>query len=240
MTDKSEPVQQTLICARPGPQLGGWGFDREALKAAADNIHYFWDESLDALVWRGREDERLGRLHYTKAYRYLGDPVPSIVACTASADAEPMTLNEGFDTWWENHGQFNVRGLPQTGDRVKELMKLAYEVGAERRHLTSVNTREGVASAQSTKWKDPLVEPAPRGVTIQILTASGRQISGQWIPNTPFFIAWAPLMKTPDWAKERMSLAYRDTPRIAGSTPVVHYSYRPLKPGEVWNDSSAD
>lgn len=201
MTDKSEPALQTLVCARPGPQVGGWGYDREDLKAAADGIHYFWDESLDALVWRGREDERLGRLHYTKAYRYLGEPIPSIGTYTPSVAVDPTAVL---------------------------------------RDPVSINQREGVASARSSEWIDPLLTPAPRGVTIQILTASGRQISGQWMPDTPFFIAWAPLMKTPEWAKERISASYRDTVHISGCQPVEHVTYRPLTEEEFRHENPAD
>ena len=41
--------------------------------------------------------------------------------------AEPVA----WEGWWLHHGQHNYRAKPLTSERVKELMKLAFEVGQE-------------------------------------------------------------------------------------------------------------
>ena len=44
--------------------------------------------------------------------------------------AEPVEP-VAWEGWWLHHGQHNYRAKPLTSERVKELMKLAFEVGRE-------------------------------------------------------------------------------------------------------------
>jgi len=46
---------------------------------------------------------------------------------TTPPKAEPVA----WEGWWLHHGQHNYRAKPLTSERVKELMKLAFEVGRE-------------------------------------------------------------------------------------------------------------
>ena len=40
-----------------------------------------------------------------------------------------MSLN--FNKWWDNHGKHNAAEFDGSAMRIRELMKLAFEVGAE-------------------------------------------------------------------------------------------------------------
>lgn len=42
-----------------------------------------------------------------------------------------MTNGMNFESWWNNHGKHNATSKDLNYPRVRELMKLAFEVGAE-------------------------------------------------------------------------------------------------------------
>lgn len=75
----------------------------------------------------------------------------------------------------------------------------------------TVNTREGVASAETTTWTDPEITPAPLGVLVNILTLGGIQIKAPWKEDAGF-IAWAPMLKIPAWARDRINQRYKGKP----------------------------
>ena len=73
----------------------------------------------------------------------------------------------------------------------------------------SVNNREGVVTAVHPEWYDPdnpETRP-PIGVVLNILTRGGVQIKGCWREDCKY-VAWAPMLKVPDWAKQRISDYY--------------------------------
>jgi len=132
------------------------------------------------------------------------------------------------EQWWFKNLQGMASGeVKQTVESAAELNRSLQEAVDFIRKSTapaSVNSREGVVSAWTAEWLDPRRVAPPSGVSLQILGASGRQIPGPWT-NTPFNIAWAPLLKIPDWARSRLQQAYWETPSIAGCDPVVHTTY---------------
>ena len=52
-----------------------------------------------------------------------------IIALRAALAQQPEPV--AWEGWWLHHGQHNYRAKPLTSERVKELMKLAFEVGQE-------------------------------------------------------------------------------------------------------------
>jgi hypothetical protein len=56
------------------------------------------------------------------------------------------------------------------------------------------------AVAGTVYWRDPVVEPPPRGVKLLVLTSGGVTVIGDWVTNSNF-VAWSPMPKRPGSAR---------------------------------------
>lgn len=67
-----------------------------------------------------------------------------------------------------------------------------------------VNNLEGIVVTNDVTWKNPEVEPPPRGRKINVLTIGGIAIQAYWSDRAKKdgFIAWYPLIDVPDWARD--------------------------------------
>lgn len=72
-----------------------------------------------------------------------------------------------------------------------------------------VNHAKGVASTEVVVWKDPYVDPPPRGVTLDVLTWMGTKTSAIWGSDSHLhFAAWSGKLSVPDWLKDRIHAKY--------------------------------
>lgn len=81
--------------------------------------------------------------------------------------------------------------------------------GDEVKDPVSVSHMNRIATAQPGEvyYRDPRVDPPPLGVMLNIYTTGGIQIKGLWRDDLGY-LAWAPLLKVPDWLRERAHIAY--------------------------------
>ena len=56
------------------------------------------------------------------------------------------------------------------------------------------------AVAGTVYWRDPAIEPPPRGVKLLVLTRGGVTVIGDWVTNSNF-VAWSPMPKRPGSAR---------------------------------------
>ena len=80
---------------------------------------------------------------------------------------------------------------------------------ADKKPAVSVNVSEGIVTSHEVQWYDPRdpTTPAPRGVTLNLLTFAGIQVKGIWSDDGAF-IAWAPMLKIPAWARDLVDQHY--------------------------------
>lgn len=71
----------------------------------------------------------------------------------------------------------------------------------------NVQQMNGIVTDANPEWKDPRVEPPPRGVDMLCLQATGTLVKSPWMDGIGF-LAWYPLPKLPTWAKELRRYAY--------------------------------
>lgn len=70
-----------------------------------------------------------------------------------------------FDSWWHNHGRHNAAAKGIADPRVRELMKLAFEVGSEdKRPRSSAVAASTRRSMQMSKSEQPAGVAVDRGV----------------------------------------------------------------------------
>ena len=95
------------------------------------------------------------------------DTITALRAALAQ-QAEPVA----WEGWWLHHGQHNYRAKPLTSERVKELMKLAFEVGREAtlpQHAEPVSVAAAMRDARlNAGWGSPAqrAEPWERRVAL--------------------------------------------------------------------------
>lgn len=53
-----------------------------------------------------------------------------------------------------------------------------------------------------TGWLNPSSHPPPRGKKLHLLTTGHIAVHGEWAPE--IYVAWQPLDKVPEWAKEKI------------------------------------
>jgi hypothetical protein len=69
-----------------------------------------------------------------------------------------------------------------------------------------IKVGDQVAVSSADRWRYPLNnEPAPPGVTVQLLTRGGVVVRGQW-NDLGDYIAWAPMIKRDKELEERLGL----------------------------------
>jgi hypothetical protein len=59
--------------------------------------------------------------------------------------------------------------------------------------------------AENVYWRDPLIDKPPRATKLVVMTPGGIAQIGTWSDG---LLAWHPLIKKPQWLKERLEAAY--------------------------------
>lgn len=76
-----------------------------------------------------------------------------------------------------------------------------------------MQTEHQRARAMVACWRDPDIDPPPRGETLQLLTYNRQQVKGVW--NDTDYAAWAPLLKVPESISKRILLHFfRNAPEM--------------------------
>lgn len=99
-----------------------------------------------------------------------------------------------------------------------------------------VSPQNGIATSAAPEYLDPRVFPPPRGVKLNVLTSGGVQVEATWRPDLNF-VAWAPLIKVPPWAKEKCyqaSVGKLPLRRHFTSSPKVTPNEEPTAPGSLF------
>jgi hypothetical protein len=52
----------------------------------------------------------------------------------------------------------------------------------------------------TTQWHNPAIEPPPKGERLFLYTSGGITVVGTWYDEGQY-LAWAPLLKKPEWVK---------------------------------------
>lgn len=60
-----------------------------------------------------------------------------------------------------------------------------------------------VVTSFDPEWRDPLVDPAPAGSSVLLLTEGGIAVRGVWSEKGGF-VAWCPFPREPKWLKQRL------------------------------------
>mgnify|MGYP003386933265 FL=1 len=89
-------------------------------------------------------------------------------------------------------------------------------------------TNSSVATAEAGSpqvcWRDPRVDPPPRGVKLNAMTEGGIVIFGNWRDD---YLAWSPLLKIPPWLRARLNEAYLRSDKTGSppaAAPVDHHT----------------
>ena len=64
-----------------------------------------------------------------------------------------------------------------------------------------------VVTALEPEWRNPDVDPPPRGSTIWMLTRGGIGVRGTWSDDGSY-LAWSPMPAMPQWLKDKLHRAY--------------------------------